>query len=115
MSRTSTIYVLHFEPAYEAPIGTTGRVKTAGHYIGSCSGAVADRVAQHTAGRGSPLVRAAIAAGCEVVLAATMPGGRDDERRVKQGHHHARYCPLCTERPAVRPPVPRAVYRGALT
>lgn len=104
MSATSTIYVLHFTPAYAAPIGETGRVKTAAHYIGSTAGDVLERVSQHLAGRGSPLVRAAIAAGCEVELVATLPGGRDDERRIKETHHRERWCPVCTPRPKRLPP-----------
>lgn len=96
MGRTSTIYLLHFEPAYTAPIGQTGRVKTAGHYLGSTGGDVERRLAEHVAGNGSPLVKAAVRAGCRVILAASWPGGRDDERRAKQAHHHARRCPFCT-------------------
>jgi len=97
MGRTSTIYLLHFEPAYEAPIGETGRVKRAQHYLGSCSGSVQERFERRLAGRGSPLVRAAVATGCEVTIATTWPGGRDDEREAKRGHRHARYCPICRQ------------------
>lgn len=99
MGRTSTIYVLHFSPAYVAPIGTTGRVKRAGHYIGSTAGRVEARLAEHLSGRGSPLVKAALAQGCEVVLAATFPGGRDEERQLKASHHRERWCPICTRAP----------------
>ena len=95
MARTSTIYVLHFTPAYRAPIGETGRFKTAGHYVGSTAGDVAGRVRDHLEGRGSPLVRAAVAAGCEVLLVASFPGGRNDERRIKASHHRERWCPRC--------------------
>lgn len=104
MSTTSTIYVLHFDPPYAVPIGDTGRVKTAAHYVGSCAGRVEDRVAQHLRGAGSPLVKAAVAAGCRVLLAATMPGGRDDERRLKATHHRERWCPICSPRPKRLPP-----------
>lgn len=96
MGRTSTIYLLHFEPPYVAAIGETGRVKTAGHYLGSTGGDVAKRMAEHVAGQGSPLVRAAVRSGSVIHLAATWPGGRDDERKAKRGHHHARRCPFCT-------------------
>jgi len=104
VSYTSTIYVLHFDPPYAASIGDTGRTKTAGHYVGSCSGDPAERVRDHLEGRGSPLVRAAVAAGCTVTLAATMPGGRQDERRIKRSHHRERWCPYCTDTPLTRPP-----------
>ena len=99
MGRTSTVYLLHFEPAYSAPVGDTGRVKTAGHYLGSTAGDAAARLAEHVAGRGSPLVRAAVRAGCQVMLAAQWPGDRRDERAAKRAHHHARLCPICRCRP----------------
>lgn len=95
MSRTSTVYVLHFDPPYSASIAGTDRCKVVRHYVGSCAGDVADRLAEHLAGRGSPLVRAAVAAGCRVVVAATWPGGRKDERAYKRGHRHHRRCTLC--------------------
>lgn len=96
MSHTSTIYVLHFDPPYSARIGGADRIKVAGHYLGSCAGDPRERLAEHVAGRGSPLVRAAVQAGSKIVLAATMPGGRGDERRLKRRHHHARLCPICS-------------------
>lgn len=95
MGRTSTIYLLHFEPAYRAAIGTTGRVKQAGHYLGSCAGDPEQRLSEHLSGAGSPLVRAAVRAGCVVTIAATWPGGRKDERRVKRQHNHRRRRPIC--------------------
>lgn len=99
MARTDTIYLLHFEPAYLAPIGETGRVKRAQHYLGSCAGDPERRRLEHVAGGGSPLVRAAVAAGCAVELAASWPGGRQDERKVKRQHNHARRCPICRKAP----------------
>jgi len=95
MGRTHTLYLLHFTPPYSVPTATGG-TKTAGHYLGSTGGEVAKRVADHVAGKGSPLVRAAVRAGCAVELVATWPGGRNDERRLKRAHHHARLCPLCS-------------------
>jgi len=58
-----TIYVLHLDPAY----------KHARHYIGWTQGEVTDRLDAHLQGRGSPLIRAAVAAGIDVQLAATYP------------------------------------------
>lgn len=104
MSATSTIYVLHFDPPYRAPIGATGRVKTAGHYVGSTGGDVHARIARHLRGEGSPLVRAAVAAGCAVTIAATFAGGRDAERAIKRTHHRERWCPICTPRALTVPP-----------
>lgn len=98
MGRTTTIYLLHFEPPYRVPIGETGRVKTAGHYLGSTGSGVEHRLTEHLTGKGSPLVRAAVLAGSEVSIAATWPGGRADERKVKRQHNHARRCPICLGR-----------------
>ena len=113
MSRTSTIYVLHFDPPYVAKIGDTGRVKVAGHYVGSCAGDPETRLAEHVAGSDSPLVRAAVAAGSRILLAATMPGGRQEERRIKRSHHRERWCPYCTAEPRTSPPPARARTRTA--
>lgn len=94
--RTTTVYVLHFDPPYRAPVvGSPGRFKTAGHYVGSTAGPVAQRLEQHLSGRGSPLVRAAVAQGSRVILANSFPGGRVDERRIKNSHHRERWCPIC--------------------
>jgi hypothetical protein len=82
------VYVLHFEPAY----------KHAQHYVGWTEGEVCDRVAVHLQGRGSPLVRAAVAAGVDVQLAATYEGTRYLERRLKGWHHTSRFCAICRDR-----------------
>jgi hypothetical protein len=60
-----TVYVVHVEPAYHH----------ARHYIGLAVDVDA-RLAEHLAGAGSPLVRAAVAVGVRVELAATIPSGR---------------------------------------
>jgi predicted GIY-YIG superfamily endonuclease len=79
-----TVYVLHFEPAYAH----------ARHYIGWARDVDA-RVAEHPAGAGSPLVRAAVAAGVSVQLAAALPGTRQLERRLKRSHKTGQFCPVC--------------------
>jgi predicted GIY-YIG superfamily endonuclease len=56
-----TVYVLHFEPAY----------KHARHYVGWTEGDVVERLAVHLQGRGSPLIRAALA----VLLAEVLNAG----------------------------------------
>jgi hypothetical protein len=61
---SGTVYVLRFELAY-----THAR-----HYLGWTEGEVTERIAAHLQGRGSPLIRAAVAAGVEVQLAATYQG-----------------------------------------
>lgn len=81
------LYLLHLDPRYEH----------AGHYLGYADD-VERRVAEHLAcnGRSSPLVRTAIAAGCTVTLARTVPGGtRTLERRLKRSGGLSRHCPVC--------------------
>jgi hypothetical protein len=81
-----TVYLLHFS----APLGH------ARHYTG-WSAHLDWRLRQHRAGRsGVPLVRAAVAAGIELELARTWPAAtRAFERRLKNRHGAAAYCPLC--------------------
>jgi hypothetical protein len=47
------------------------------------------------AGRGSPLIRAAVAASVDVELVATYPRSRALERRLKPWHKTGRFCPTC--------------------
>ena len=81
------LYLLHFEPAY----------RHARHYLGYAD-VIGRRVREHFAvpSKASPLVQAAIGAGCAVTLARVWPGlGRVDERRLKRRGGHASLCPLC--------------------
>jgi len=81
-----TVYVLHFEPAY----------KHARHYIGWTAGDdITARLSTHLQGRGSPLIRAAIGAGTDVQLAATYPGTRYLQRRLKRWHNTGQFCAIC--------------------
>jgi hypothetical protein len=83
---TSTVYLLHFDPRY----------RHAGHYLGSTLvTSSADRIEAHLRGHGSPLVRAAVAAGCAVTVARTWRGDRKLERRLKDGHNSPQLCPIC--------------------
>lgn len=81
-----TLYLLHFsEPLQHAR-----------HYLGFCEAEdPSERVAQHLAGRGSPLVKAAISRGIGVTLAIVLPGDRNFERRVKNRGSLCRWCPEC--------------------
>ncbi len=80
-----TLYLLHFEPAY----------KHAQHYLGWTSN-VEVRVEAHMNGHGSPLVKAAVLAGCQVTIVRTWPGTRSDERRAKgRSRSGRRLCPVC--------------------
>jgi hypothetical protein len=83
-----TVYVLHFEPGY----------KHARHYVGwTEDDDVTARVEVHLQGRESPLIRAAVAAGVEVQLAATYPGTRYLERRLKRWHKTGQFCAICRQ------------------
>jgi hypothetical protein len=53
-------------------------------------------------GRGSPLVRAAVAAGVDVQFAATCPGTRHLERRLKRWHKTGQFCAICREHRGAR-------------
>jgi hypothetical protein len=81
-----TVYLLHFS----APVGH------AQHYVGWTAGLDPQpRFQRHLAGRGSPLVRAALRAGT-VSLACHVPGTRADERVLKRRKNTRDYCPLCS-------------------
>ena len=99
VTQDGTVYLLCFT----GPDGQPRRLHHAGHYLGWCAGPVADRLAEHVAGQGSPLIRAAIAAGLRVDLVATWPGTRALERRLKVGPHGTRVCPRCRHQPRPRP------------
>jgi hypothetical protein len=83
------IYILHIDPP----------LHHARHYVGWTKDAdVSRRVGQHlnqTGRRPSPLVGAALAAGCTVTLAAVLEGDRALERRLKARGGASSYCPLC--------------------
>lgn len=81
-----TFYTLHFEPPF----------KHARHYSGWTSRDVSERLREHLAGKGSPLVKAAADAGVAVVIARIVPGvDRHFERAQKEGKNVPRTCPIC--------------------
>lgn len=81
-----TVYLLHFAERYHH----------AGHYIGWTSNGVDDRLAQHLAGYGSPLVAAVVDSGIDVVVARTWNGDRSLERQLKDLKATPRLlCPIC--------------------
>jgi len=87
------LYLLHLEPRY----------RHAGHYLG-WSTDVGRRLAEHLAGgaSSSPLIRAQLAAGGRVELVRVwVDADRTAERRMKNQHNLARFCPTC--RAAGRP------------
>lgn len=81
------VYVLHIEPPY----------RHAAHYIGYTSRPIPDRVDEHLAGRGSPLIRAALAAGHDVTVALKWHcGTRTFERFLKNMKGTRQFCPHCS-------------------
>lgn len=82
-----TIYLLHFDPPF----------KGAGHYLGiTPTRRLGVRFTEHQAGRGSHLTRAALAAGCKLIVAALWHGKTyDDEAAWKRRSHLRDRCPVC--------------------
>jgi hypothetical protein len=93
VNRVSTLYLLHIEPPY----------KHARHYLGiALDDNVSRRLHEHLVGRGSPLLEAAVAAGCVLHLVATFTGDKVLERRLKRNAHSPAWCPMC-QTPPVAP------------
>ena len=87
------IYLLHFERSYHH----------ARHYLGYTDD-LEGRLAAHRAGRGSPLVAAAVRDGIDFALAATWPGDRHQERRLHRYRNSPRrLCPICRADPGTDP------------
>ena len=80
-----SVYLLHFEPPY----------KHAGRYIGWTQKSVQERWVEHVSGKGSPLVRAAVEAGCAVVIARVWEAvDRHFERDLKDQKNSTRLDPI---------------------
>ena len=75
--------MLHSNPPTATPVSTSAGPSTW------------TRLAEHLSGSGSPLVRAAVAAGAQVELAAALPGSRKLERRLKRWHKTGQFGPRC--------------------
>ncbi len=85
MAQEGVVYLIHLSRAY----------RHARHYLGWTQN-LEQRLAEHRAGRGSPLLAAAVADGIELELAATWSGDRYDERRRhRMKNSPARLCPIC--------------------
>ena len=84
------IYVVHIEPPLEH----------AAHYVGYTKhDDVEIRFAEHLAGKGAKLLKAAVERGHELRLVRVMEGDRNRERQLKRnGGHGPALCPEC--RPA---------------
>jgi hypothetical protein len=84
-----TVYLLHLEPG----LRITG-ARAARHHIGYTALPVEDRLAQHLAGRDSPLVAAVIsAAGAATLQRTRNDTNRQFERARGRRHEAARVCP----------------------
>jgi predicted GIY-YIG superfamily endonuclease len=84
------LYLLHLDPRY----------RHAGHYLGYADD-IARRVHEHAASgaRSSPLIRAALAAGCRMTLTRVWLGeGRTRERQLKRQGGLGWHCPVCRAR-----------------
>jgi hypothetical protein len=92
--RREVVYTLHFDPPYK-PGPDAPRYKQAAHYTGTALEArLAERLAEHEAGRGARLTQVQREAGGTWRVASVEPGGHLLERRLKQ-HGAARRCPIC--------------------
>jgi hypothetical protein len=81
----SVVYTLHLWPP----------IAHAKHYTGSAMDRqLARRLADHALGRGARLTQVQVERGGSWVVAQTEPGGRTEERRLKQ-HGAARRCGVC--------------------
>jgi predicted GIY-YIG superfamily endonuclease len=83
-----TTYLLHFDRPY----------KHAKHYVGSTRN-LAQRLAEHTAGRGARLTQVVRDAGISWRLARTWPGLTETERDIKARRNTPAMCPACTPNP----------------
>lgn len=97
----SAVYVLHFDPP----------LQHARHYVGWTDHEdVASRLEEHLKGRGSRLVRAAVAAGTAVQLAHVFVGAdRHFERRIKKNKDVCRWCRICARNERPKPRIKREV------
>jgi hypothetical protein len=80
-----SVYLLHLDP----PLCQARR------YLGWAR-ELEPRLGEHRAGRGSPLIAAAVASGSRIELARTWENvDRHFERALKNRHEGSRLCPLC--------------------
>lgn len=83
------IYILHFDRKFS-------KRHTTQHYVGYCKdGRLSERIKEHRSGKGAAITRAARKKGIGFSVAATMPGDRAEERRIKSNKNTPRMCPIC--------------------
>jgi predicted GIY-YIG superfamily endonuclease len=83
-----TVYMLHFDQPY----------KHARHYVGWAAD-LAERLAEHAAGRGARLTQVVRDAGISWQLSRTWPGSRATERDIKDRRNTPAMCPVCSPHP----------------
>ena len=94
-----SLYLLHIEPRY----------RHAGHYLGFTPDLRVDRRArEHIDGvqhKASPLILAALNAGCTGTIARRWEGTQYDRKaeRAKKHRGHTHRCPLCRQRIQAKP------------
>jgi hypothetical protein len=90
MSKTSIVYLIHFDEPY----------KHARHYMGSTTEANLEaRLEHHRSGRGARLMAAVSAAGISWRVVRKWHGDKNTERRMKNNARSYQYCPVCNEHP----------------
>jgi putative endonuclease len=80
-----TVYLIRFSE----PLGNAKH--QAQYYLGSCDdGRLDARLAEHRAGRGAAITRAAVQRGARLDVVMTWPGGRREEKAMKRRKNHAK-------------------------
>ena len=92
-----TVYLIHFDTPYVAKTGQ--RKKQAQHYIGWTPDLTA-RVAAHAKGQGARLMEIVTAEGIGWRVVRTWSGDRKLERKLKNRHKPADFCPCCNAKVA---------------
>jgi putative endonuclease len=86
------VYILHFS----APLGNLDNSKAqASHYIGWAEDVQA-RIAQHRAGTGARITRAAVERGIELILVAVVPAPVSFEKYLKARKATPCFCSICS-------------------
>ncbi|MBK9711520.1 MAG: hypothetical protein IPO81_09385 [Kouleothrix sp.] len=97
-----TVYLLHFR----APLGNLGNPRAqASHYIGWAD-VLDERIAEHRAGRGARITRAAVHAGIDFDVVATWSAPLGFERVLKNKKNAPDFCPICA---TARRRLPKAI------
>ncbi len=90
-ARMGTIYLCHFERKLGDVTNPHGWAQ---HYVGWARD-LDKRLAVHRSGHGARILAACNERGIDWRVVKTWRGTRSDERRLKDAHNHARFCPIC--------------------